>query len=195
MRDKEDQAAADHNCGQAQKKHVAIQFIEEFGRLVVGGHYGEADRRLRSIRELQRSGQVTFRPNLDIMRLRLGRPADDRSDVIDRELVLTKRRRDQLVSAGDCHVAARDLAHLCRQPMVDLVSDHQKSEHGSIGAGSAVYRLNKSLVKMMLAKPPVTGHVAIFERLLEILLGSFAAEARSLGMNCKNFAGPVDQNE
>ena len=38
MRDKEDQPAADHDCGQAQKKHVAIQLIQEFCGLIVGSH-------------------------------------------------------------------------------------------------------------------------------------------------------------
>ena len=188
MRNKKDETAADHDCGQAQKKHVAIQFIQEFCGLIVGGHHGEKHRGILRIGKLQGSGEVAFAANLDIMRFGLRRSANERANVVDRELVLPQRRRDQFIAAGDCDVTASYLTHFCGQTMVDLVSDHQESEHGSIGAGPAVHRLNKSLIKMMLAKPPVAGHVAILQRLLEVLLGSLAAKARSLRMNRKDFA-------
>ena len=107
-----------------------------------------------------------------------------------------QRRADDFTPAGECHLAARNFADFGGQPVVDLITDYQEPEQGAVGSGAAVDRLDKSLVEVMFAQPPVAGFSVIFiERLLEILFCGFAREARSLGVQGDDLAATVHHHK
>ena len=104
-------------------------------------------------------------------------------------------RGHDLVSAGKCHLAGGDLADFSRQPIVDLVANHQESEQSAFGAGCrgrwAARKPGKDDARRTTSGWDRPRH----ERLLEIFLRGLAGEAGSLRVQRDHFAVAIDQHE
>src|ERR1700676_1575609 len=100
------------------------------------------------------------------------------------------------VPAGKGYFTARHLANFRGQTVVDFVPDYQEPKQSSIGSSAAINGLEKSLVEMMLAHPPVAGFSSILiERLLEIFFSGVSGESGSLGMQGDDPAPVIDQHK
>src|SRR5579864_243972 len=119
-------------------------------------------------------------------------------DLIVLSLHLGRRqsRSHNFVAVGESYFTSRDLADLSGQSIINLVSNDQEPDHGAIGAGAEINRLNKSLVEMMLAEPPVARVGLVFvERLPEVFFRVVPREPRSFRVHGDHVAAAVDQNE
>ena len=134
--------------------------------------------------------------DLDISRIVMCRPCDQCLNASAFGLRRHQRRAYNFVSARKSHLAARHLAYFRRQPVIDFISNHEEAEQRAIGSGTAVDRLDKCLVEVMVAQPPMARFSALLiERLLEIFFGCLFCEPRCLGMHSDDLTFAVDHDK
>ena len=68
---------------------------------------------------------------------------------------------DDGIAVVERHLAGGNAAHLRGDPVIDFVSDNQESQLRVFRRGAEVDGLDKDLVKMLPAKPPVPGALVI----------------------------------
>src|SRR3954447_21361818 len=96
------------------------------------------------------------------MSIQCDRSVDHRLDDAGFDLVSRQSGCDHIVARGERHLAAGYFADFCREAIVDLVPNHQKSEQSSVALRSQINGLNECLIKMMLSQPPMAGCFAVF---------------------------------